>query len=145
LARDLKIQIEAQVLEDEPHLIMDTEKIERVLLNLVDNALKFSPRESFINVHVYRYVPVITPLLRIDVVDNGPGVPLTERESIFDRFVQIQQHQTRLRRGSGLGLNFCKTAVEAHGGRIWIEDNPSGGSIFSFTLPLSTDDGLRLT
>lgn len=141
LALNLNIQLVAEVPADEPHLIMDTEKIERVLLNLVDNALKFSPRDSDILIRVDVYSPGVTTLLRVDVVDHGPGVPASERESIFDRFVQIQQHQTRQRRGSGLGLNFCKTAVEAHGGRIWIEDNPSGGSIFSFTLPLSSGIG----
>ncbi|MAS32447.1 MAG: hypothetical protein CL610_00485 [Anaerolineaceae bacterium] len=136
LANDLGVHITAHIPDDLPQTVMDVEKIERVLLNLVDNALKFSPRESEIRIHAVLQEKV----LRVEVIDQGPGVPEAERLSIFDRFVQIQNQSGRLRRGSGLGLNFCKLAVEAHNGRIWIDDNPAGGSIFIFTLPVSDSD-----
>ena len=137
LAQDLDISIMAQLPAEEPYLVIDTEKVERVLLNLVDNALKFSPRESDIIIHTTATTDGASkPLLRVEVVDHGPGVAEDERQSIFDRYVQIQQQGHERRRGSGLGLNFCKLAVEAHGGSIWIESNPEGGSIFAFTLPM---------
>ncbi len=139
LAHDMDIAIRARLPEDEPSLVIDTEKVERVLMNLVDNALKFSPRESEILVRASRRENS-PPVLRVEVIDQGPGVPADERQSIFDRFVQIQQASGSQRRGSGLGLNFCKLVVEAHGGSIWIEDNPQGGSIFAFTLPIATGD-----
>ena len=72
--------------------------------------------------------------------DPVTKAPLPKELRAFDRFVQIQNQSGRLRRGSGLGLNFCKLAVEAHNGRIWIDDNPAGGSIFIFTLPVSDSD-----
>ena len=74
--------------------------------------------------------------MTISVTDTGPGVPAAERERIFEKFVQVQGSE---RRGVGLGLTFCKLAVEAHQGRIWVEDAPGGGSRFVFNLPaLST-------
>jgi signal transduction histidine kinase len=66
-------------------------------------------------------------------MDQGPGIPETYRERLFERFVQIGG-QAGARRGVGLGLTFCRLVVEAHGGHIWIDDNPEGGSIFAFTL-----------
>jgi signal transduction histidine kinase len=142
LARELEIDLVAGLPDAEPYLVIDTEKVERVLLNLVDNALKFSPRASDIVIQAHPAPDSSTkpPLLRVNVIDSGPGIPVGERQSIFDRYVQIQQQGRKQRRGSGLGLNFCKLAVEAHGGTIWIEDNPDGGSIFAFTLPIFTDE-----
>lgn len=136
LAHDLDITIKPLLPDDQPWLLIDPEKIERVLLNLVDNALKFSPRSTSINIQMQ----VSEEQVCMQVIDSGPGIPESERQSIFDRFVQIQNQPVRHRRGSGLGLNFCKLAIEAHGGRIWIEANPAGGSIFAFTLPLSNTD-----
>jgi NtrC-family two-component system sensor histidine kinase KinB len=137
LAHDLDIVIAPQLPDDQPWLLIDPEKIERVLLNLVDNALKFSPRATPITIHMQ----VSEEQVCMQVIDGGPGIPESERQSIFDRFVQIQNQSIRHRRGSGLGLNFCKLAIEAHGGRIWIDANPSGGSVFAFTLPLSNVNG----
>jgi two-component system, NtrC family, sensor histidine kinase KinB len=138
LAHEMEIDIWAHLPTSPVPLVIDTEKIERVLLNLVDNALKFSPRQSQILVKAQTNTDSGSgSTLYVEVIDNGPGVPENERESIFDRFVQIQQQGGRQRRGSGLGLSFCKMVVEAHGGRIWIASNPAGGSIFTFTLPLT--------
>ena len=75
-----------------------------------------------------------TDALRLDVNDTGPGIPPEERERIFEKFTQVKQRQGA-RRGSGLGLTFCRRAVEAHGGRIWVEEGPNGvGSRFALTL-----------
>jgi signal transduction histidine kinase len=73
--------------------------------------------------------------IRVEVRDTGPGIPDEYKERLFDRFTQVDGQHGR-RRGTGLGLTFCRLAVEAHGGRIWVENNPQGGAIFAFTLPV---------
>ncbi len=71
------------------------------------------------------------------VSDAGPGILDDYKNRIFERFVQIPGSGSR-KRGSGLGLTYCRLAVEAHGGEIWVEDAPGGGSVFTFTLPSSS-------
>ncbi len=138
LARELDVNLAVDVAYDLPLLNIDGEKIERVLLNLVDNALKFTPAGG--TVMIQAYPPgqggAGDGRLRVQVSDTGPGVPEEYKTRLFDRFVQIDGLRGR-RRGTGLGLTFCRLAVEAHGGRIWIEDNPAGGSIFAFTVPVA--------
>ncbi len=73
--------------------------------------------------------------ITISVSDTGPGVPRDQRERIFEKFVQVQSME---RRGVGLGLALCKMAVEAHGGRIWVEDASTTGSRFAFNLPANS-------
>jgi signal transduction histidine kinase len=70
------------------------------------------------------------------VTDTGPGIPEKDRERVFERFVQLNKgERVRGSKGSGLGLTFCKLAIEAHGGRIWVDSGPEGGAAFHFTLP----------
>lgn len=73
-------------------------------------------------------------MVQITVEDNGPGIPDEDKERLFNRFTQLETRHGR-RRGTGLGLAFCRLTVEAHGGQIWIEDAPTGGARFVFTLP----------
>jgi len=76
-----------------------------------------------------------TEVMRVEVIDTGLGIPPEDRTRIFEKFTQVQG-QIGTRRGSGLGLAFCRMAVEAHGGHIWVEDGPKGkGSRFIFTIP----------
>jgi signal transduction histidine kinase len=72
------------------------------------------------------------------VIDQGPGVPDEYKLRLFERFAQISGQKGR-RPGMGLGLTFCRLVAEAHGGRIWIEDNPTGGSVFAFILPAANN------
>jgi signal transduction histidine kinase len=72
-----------------------------------------------------------TSSLLVSVIDTGPGIPSDIRELLFEKFITGQQEE----RGSGLGLAFCKMAIEAHGERIWVESPPEGGTTFAFTLP----------
>jgi K+-sensing histidine kinase KdpD/PAS domain-containing protein len=137
LARELEIKLVSEIDDDLPALNVDADKVERLLLNLVDNALKYSPSESRILIRAY--LPAADgadkpDFVQVDVIDNGPGIPEDYKVSLFDSFVQVEGRQ-RVRRGVGLGLAFCKLVAEAHGGSIWIEDNPAGGSIFSVMLP----------
>jgi K+-sensing histidine kinase KdpD len=116
-----------------PLLDIDADKVERVVLNLVDNALKYSPENSVIEIRVIKADP---DFLRLEVVDEGPGIPDEYKRRLFDRFVQIEGRKT-VRHGVGLGLSFCKLVTEAHGGEIWVADNPEGGSIFKVMLPIA--------
>jgi signal transduction histidine kinase len=130
----LAINIAAR--NDLPVVLIDTEKIERVLANLLDNAIKYSPDNDVITLAAE--VDDGQRCLVISVTDRGQGIPAEERERVFERFAQVAG-QKPVRRGFGLGLTFCRLAVEAHGGHIWIEAGPDGcGSRFVFTLPLSS-------
>lgn len=134
IAQELEISIHLELSDDLSPLMIDTHKIERVLLNLMDNALKFAPVDGIVKICAQ---PLDEQWMRVEVCDNGPGIPDESKQHIFERFGQVSGSRGR-RRGTGLGLTFCKLTVEAHGGQIWIEDNPGGGSIFAFTLPIAT-------
>jgi signal transduction histidine kinase len=109
----------------------DTDLLRRVIENLVENALRHAPEDSVVRVSAVERAGEI----EIRVSDLGPGVPETMRESIFERFVQVENSQSgATRSGHGLGLAFCRLAVEAHGGRIWVEDG-SPGAVFCVRLP----------
>ena len=111
----------------------DLNKTTRVLTNLVDNALKFTPAGGQISLSAAH---LTDGFITVKVSDTGPGVPEGYREKIFERFSQVPGLVGR-RRGSGLGLTFCRLAIEAQGGKIWMEPRPGGGSIFMYTLPVS--------
>lgn len=113
-----------------PRVLADRNMILRVLTNLLDNAVKFAPQEGHITLSVER---AGEDLLFV-VSDTGPGIPPEYRQRIFDRFARLESAEGL--KGSGLGLAFCKLAVEAHGGRIWVESEPGHGATFYFTLPL---------
>ncbi|MFH0753499.1 MAG: PAS domain-containing sensor histidine kinase [Candidatus Omnitrophota bacterium] len=110
-------------------IALDEEKVLQVLRNLLSNAIKFSPEGGVIKLTMKEDRDAI----RVGVLDNGIGVPEAERESIFDKFVQSTKTRTGAG-GTGLGLAISKEIVEMHHGRIWVENNPEGGSIFYFTI-----------
>jgi signal transduction histidine kinase len=131
LAEKKGVTLESRLPESLPPVLADHDVLLRVLVNLVDNALKFTPRGE----RVWVAAGPEPKGVRVEVVDAGPGIPVAERARIFEKFTQVQR-QAETRRGVGLGLSFCRMAVEAHGGRIWVEDGPGGrGSRFVFTLP----------
>lgn len=109
---------------------IDPERIKRVLIILLDNAVNFSPDGSRVEVSAAER----SGELWVSVMDRGPGVPEGERERIFERFYQVEEVLHHSKPGMGLGLYIAKEIVEAHGGRIWYEPRPGGGSIFRFSL-----------
>ena len=113
-----------------PEVTADRDLILRVLTNLLDNAVKFTPEEGRITLGV----EWTGEEMLFTVSDTGPGIPPEFRQRVFDRFVRPESAGGV--RGTGLGLAFCKLAVEAHGGRIWAESEVGKGSSFRFTLPL---------
>ncbi len=134
LARDQGLTLAIETADSLPLALLDPEKMVRVLANLIDNALKFTPAGGVITIRAVRD-PADTERALVGVLDTGPGIPDEYSGRIFDRFVQIAGRKGN-RSGSGLGLSFCRLTVEAHGGRIWVENRPEGGSAFYFTLPL---------
>lgn len=110
--------------------LCDAEIVRRVLANLLDNSLKFTPRNGEVEVSVRR---VDASRVRVSVRDTGAGIPEAHRSRIFEKFSQIEASEAR--RGTGLGLAFCKLAVDAHGGEIGVESQTGKGSTFWFTLP----------
>ncbi|MEA3308962.1 MAG: GAF domain-containing protein, partial [Chloroflexota bacterium] len=111
----------------------DPELLVRVLQNLVDNALKFTPEDGMVTVSatVVRDRP---EKLQVSVTDTGPGIPLELQEHLFQKFVTGNYEG----RGSGLGLTFCRMVIEAQGEKIWLSSPPGKGTTFFFTLPLAT-------
>jgi PAS domain S-box-containing protein len=109
---------------------IDQDMIRRVLVNLVTNAINYSPRRGQVHVVASEREGYI----RFSVTDEGPGIPPEYQWRIFDKFARVQFKDAPS--GVGLGLAFCRLAVEAHGGRIWVESAPGHGSTFLFTLPL---------
>jgi signal transduction histidine kinase len=148
-AQERKIRIEAN-LPDAPLLVeCDGDRIIQVLVNLIGNAVKFSSKESVVQVLVQAVenIPENTPanwkrLINnngkpfglVTVADTGPGVPDSDKEKIFEKFHQIKRGQKTVGQGVGLGLAICRTIVQAHRGAIWVEDNPGGGSRFLLLL-----------
>ncbi|NLE44731.1 MAG: GAF domain-containing sensor histidine kinase [Chloroflexi bacterium] len=115
------------------HVFVERDIIVRVLANLLDNAVKFTPKAGRISVCVDRQGKEVV----FTVSDTGQGIAPENHERIFERFVRVNTGEPV--RGSGLGLAFCKVAVEAHGGRIWVESEPGLGANFHFTLPLEAE------
>jgi signal transduction histidine kinase len=117
---------------DLPRPSIDPVRIEQVIRNLVDNAVKFSPPTGTIDITaaVQRDVIVVT------VKDEGPGVAPEYHARVFERFFRVEPHSTGIA-GAGLGLAICKRFVELHGGRIELDSRPGQGAAFRFTLPLA--------
>jgi PAS domain S-box-containing protein len=136
LARRRGIQLTLDVAAELPAVWADREMLRRVYVNLLDNALKFTPSQGRVTVQLSAEPAVDGHEngVRCTVVDTGPGIPAEERKRVFERFTRVNIGGGQVR-GTGLGLTFCKLTIEAHGGTIWIEEADSGGARFVFTLP----------
>lgn len=131
--------IRSRIAEDLETLAIDQELITRVLVNLVENAVKYTPDGGNILLTAQergRYAV-------LSVIDSGLGIPEEMRTRIFDKFSRVKYENAP--KGIGLGLAFCRLAVEAHGGQIWVDSAGQQGSAFRFTLPLYPDDALPPT
>jgi two-component system, OmpR family, sensor histidine kinase KdpD len=124
--RPLKITLP----DDLPLIPFDPLLIEQVLMNLLDNAIKYSPQGAPIELSA----AVRDGDIVVELEDRGPGIPPGEEEKIFDKLVRGPAAGG----GIGLGLTICRAIITAHGGRIWAENRMGGGAVFHFTLPLGT-------
>jgi signal transduction histidine kinase len=126
--RDVRLEVTTAV----ERIDADEDLLQRTLVNLVENAVRHAPKGTAVHLDCSRHASGGT---EIRVADAGKGIPIEMRAQIFDPFVQLEgAHLPSSRGGRGLGLAFCRLAVEAHGGTIWIEDgNP--GAVFALTIP----------
>ena len=135
LARAGNLTVQVSIGQDVPLVIADQSLLQRVLTNLLDNAIRYTPDGGQVRLEAQprgRFVEV-------RVADTGPGIPAEARACVFDKFYQGEQQPVRGHKGSGLGLAFCRLAVEAHGGVIWAAEGPEGGALIAFTLPADPD------
>jgi signal transduction histidine kinase len=115
--------------------------VNQVLMNLIGNAIKFTLSQGRVTVSASRSGK---ETVQVCVSDTGPGIPAGEKEKIFDKFYQIAEGDGAKAKGTGLGLAISKALVELHGGKIWVDSEPSRGGTFSFTLPVSPPGNLPL-
>ncbi|MBN1452273.1 MAG: GAF domain-containing protein [Anaerolineales bacterium] len=133
-SRNQKIHIQLPETEKLAPVWIDGEMILRVLINLLENAAKFSPPEGQITINAQAE----NAWVKVFVKDHGPAIPVSEQERIFNKFIRL--HGKDKRSGLGIGLAFCRLAVEGHGGRIWVESESDKGNTFSFTLPVASEE-----
>jgi two-component system sensor histidine kinase KdpD len=114
---------------DLPLVLLDGVLMQQVLINLLENALKYAPPSTAIELSAR----VSGHELVFGVADRGPGIPAGDERRIFDKFYRAGPAREG---GVGLGLTICRGIIEAHGGRIWVEKRPGGGAVFRFTLPI---------
>ena len=126
-----RVGITIEVGATEGRILADSDRIEQTLINLVDNAVKFSPPGSTVSI----YTEAVGSFVEFVVRDTGRGIPPDKLTSIFRRFEQVDSSDARDRGGTGLGLAISRSIVERLSGRIWAENNPNGGASFKFTLP----------
>jgi two-component system, OmpR family, sensor histidine kinase KdpD len=123
------------VSRDLPLMDVDAPAVERVIANLVHNAVKYATPGS----HIRIAARVAHRAFELRVEDNGPGIPPEDREQIFVRFYRRPDAAASGRPGVGLGLAICLSIVNAHGGRIWAGSRPGGGTRFTVSLPLTPE------
>ena len=130
IASEAEQEVNCEVSESLPDVQMDPDMITRVLVNLIENAVKHTPA----NGRVTLGASIRDEMVYFTVSDTGPGIPLNHQKEIFDKYYRIKHADAP--NGVGLGLAFCRLAVEAHGGHIWVDNLPDSGAIFTVALPL---------
>jgi two-component system sensor histidine kinase KdpD len=131
-------EVKTDIPRDLPLVPFDSALIEQVLINLLENATKYTPAGSPIEVSAR----VREGAVEVEVADRGPGIEGKEAERVFEKFYRVREGEGG---GVGLGLTICRGIVVAHGGRIWVEGRAGGGASFRFTLPLESGDAARPT
>ena len=121
-------------IEDLPNIIADEDRIEQVLINLVDNAIRHSTNDSQISIGAKSNNEGIIVFIK----DSGQGIPEEDLPFIWERFYKVDKSRTRQKSGTGLGLAIVKKIVEVHGGKVWAKNNTEGGTTFFFLLPAKT-------
>lgn len=131
LANRSDVQISARI-DTDMQVYADADLTVRILVNLLSNAIKHSPARSTVTVHVE---PAAREMIAVHVSDQGKGIPAQWQNKVFDRFAQVEARRAGFATGSGLGLTFCRLAVESQGGRIGLTSEPGQGTTVTFTLP----------
>jgi two-component system, OmpR family, sensor histidine kinase KdpD len=125
--------VRVELPHDPPLVEVDPVQVERVLVNLLENALRLSPAEADVVIRVFSASDEVV----LRVIDKGPGIPASELDRIFEPFQQSANGDAR--RGTGLGLAIARGFAEANGGRIWAESRPGEGACFAVAFPLAPE------
>jgi PAS domain S-box-containing protein/diguanylate cyclase (GGDEF)-like protein len=133
-AKEKSICIQNGIPSTLPRAYGDAARLEQIFINLLDNAIKFSPEKGEVRVSAKDY-ELDGHFIEVSVADDGMGIPSDELEKIFERFYQVDASLSKEVKGTGLGLSIVKGLVEAHGGKVWAESEVGKGSKFTFTLP----------
>jgi signal transduction histidine kinase len=143
-ASEAKVQIVSRVDDDVPKVCLDEGRLKQILFNLLSNAVKFSPQGGPVAINVSFIARVTSPLgvdtVRIDVNDQGVGIPADDLQRIFDEFYQTEQGRRSRKGGTGLGLSLTRNFVELHRGTIEVESTPGRGSTFTLYLPVDYNE-----
>ena len=134
LAKDKEIALEETIPDDLPPLLADRAKLRRILVNLLSNALKFTPKGGRVELSAERAGSAV----RVSVTDTGVGMSPDDVKNIFDKYAQARSRATSSEKGTGLGLYITRQLVELHGGKISVESEIGRGSTFSFTIPTAS-------
>ena len=130
-AAEKQVTLEYRLPKQDVAVFVDPERVQQIVTNLINNAIKFTPKDGTVTVEL----KVLRSKVRIGVLDNGPGIAKEDLLRVFERFVQVSTDDGAKRKGIGLGLTIVKALVEKHGGEIWVESAGGKGSKFFFTLP----------
>jgi signal transduction histidine kinase len=134
-AREKGIELTEDLPGDLPLLYVDPRRLKQILTNLVDNALKFTPKNGRVTVRATA-LDGDRDFIRVSVSDTGCGISAGDTERIFNRLFQVENSSDTNRNGLGLGLHITKELVVRHGGSIWAESKPASGATFNFTMPV---------
>jgi two-component system clock-associated histidine kinase SasA len=124
-------EVEQDIPSDLPPVLADGERVRQVIVNLLDNAIKYTPVQGTISLSILHRT---TQKVQVSVCDNGPGIPEENRERIFEDHFRLERDEQK--EGYGIGLSLCQRIIRAHYGQIWVESIPNQGSCFHFTLPV---------
>ncbi len=129
--KERQINLSLNIPDDANLVSADRGQIERVFINIIDNAIKFTPQKGQISISAHK----LEKEVQVDIADNGCGIPEEAKDVIFEEFYRVDNPINQEVKGTGLGLSLVKHIVEAYGGKIWVESKVGTGTTFSFTLP----------
>ncbi|MFH0763252.1 MAG: ATP-binding protein [Candidatus Omnitrophota bacterium] len=129
--KERHIEFSSRISPDTQKIFADLAQIKRVFINLIGNAIKFTPAKGKITITARN----VDKAVEVDITDTGCGIPEEAKEAIFEEFFRVDNAINQETKGTGLGLSLVKHIIEAHGGKIWVKSKSGAGSTFSFTLP----------
>ncbi|MCM8796204.1 MAG: ATP-binding protein, partial [Candidatus Omnitrophica bacterium] len=130
-AKKKSISISLNVMDSLPKVLADPTRLSQVILNLLDNAIKYTPDGGKVSISIFTK----DKFVQVDIADTGIGIPQESLSRIFERFYRVDKARSRELGGTGLGLSIVKHIVLAHGGQVWVKSEEGLGSTFSFTIP----------
>ncbi len=131
------VRLSEELPRDLPPVFVDRERVHQVLFNLLDNAVRFTPPGGSVTVSAHRHNGSID----VHVADTGPGIAAEHLPRLFERFYRVDPARSARDGGTGIGLAIARSVVEAHGGQIRAESEQGKGSVFTFELPVASEDG----